>query len=63
MDRHAALPDSRRRYSPERSAAFRTWAMMGGDMLAGDADMARLVFLRDGREHRVTVTFGLRGGG
>ncbi|HEX9755993.1 MAG TPA: M28 family peptidase [Gemmatimonadales bacterium] len=24
---------------------------------------ARLVFLRDGREHRVTVTFGLRGGG
>lgn len=26
---------------------FRTWAMMGGDILAGDADLGRLEFLRD----------------
>jgi cytochrome P450 family 144 len=33
---------------PERDVErFRTWAMMGGDMLAGDADIARLVFLRE----------------
>ena len=33
---------------PERDVeSFRTWAMMGGDMLAGDADIARLVFLRE----------------
>ncbi len=33
---------------PERDVErFRTWAMMGGDMLAGDADTARLIFLRE----------------
>ncbi len=33
---------------PERDVeSFRTWAMMGGDMLAGDADTARLLFLRE----------------
>lgn len=31
---------------PERDVeSFRTWAMMGGDMLAGDADLDRLRFL------------------
>ncbi len=31
---------------PERDVErFRTWAMMGGDMLAGDADLGRLRFL------------------
>ena len=31
---------------PERDVeSFRTWAMMGGDMLAGDADLGRLRFL------------------
>jgi cytochrome P450 len=31
---------------PERDVeSFRTWAMMGGDMLAGDADLERLRFL------------------
>ena len=33
---------------PERDVeSFRTWAMMGGDILAGDADLTRLVFLRE----------------